>query len=212
MVLGYHAIISAYGFWLPNDPRGSWSDFVGAWELLRFGTATKTDERRSLAARPHDHGRRLEAKRALKYPPVTFNGIQARAIARGFGTFAQKSGMTVWACAVLRDHTHLIIARHTYPIEQAVNLLKGAATRRLVAEDVHPLAASARGQTRPHTPWARGLWKVFLNSDAHIRRAIRYVEDNPLKEGQRRQNWSFVRPYAGTEIRRQSLRSPLARG
>ena len=34
MVRWYHLIISAYGFWLPNDPRGSWSDFVGAWELL----------------------------------------------------------------------------------------------------------------------------------------------------------------------------------
>ena len=39
-VLVAHVIITAYGFWLPNDPRGSWSDFVGAWELLRFGRAT----------------------------------------------------------------------------------------------------------------------------------------------------------------------------
>ena len=49
MVLAYHVIFGAYGFWLPNDPRGSWSDFVGAWELLRFGKATKTTERRSVA-------------------------------------------------------------------------------------------------------------------------------------------------------------------
>jgi hypothetical protein len=28
MILGYHVIFGAYGFWLPNDPRGSWSDFV----------------------------------------------------------------------------------------------------------------------------------------------------------------------------------------
>ena len=25
MVLGYHIIRTAYGFWLPNDPWGSWS-------------------------------------------------------------------------------------------------------------------------------------------------------------------------------------------
>jgi len=30
MVLGTHLILTAYGFWLPNDPRGSWSDFVGS--------------------------------------------------------------------------------------------------------------------------------------------------------------------------------------
>jgi len=39
MIRAYHAIFTAYGFWLPNDPRGSWSDFVGSWELFRFGPA-----------------------------------------------------------------------------------------------------------------------------------------------------------------------------
>ncbi len=34
MIVAYHSIFCAYGFWLPNDPRGSWSDFVGAWELF----------------------------------------------------------------------------------------------------------------------------------------------------------------------------------
>ena len=47
MVLAYHVIFSIYGFWLPNDPRGSWSEFVGAWELVRYGTSTKTNTRRS---------------------------------------------------------------------------------------------------------------------------------------------------------------------
>lgn len=35
MVRWYHAIFSAYGFWLPNDPRGSWSDFVRAWHFFK---------------------------------------------------------------------------------------------------------------------------------------------------------------------------------
>ncbi len=48
MIHAYHAIFGAYGFWLPNDPRGSWSDFVGAWELLRFGKSTRSFERRIL--------------------------------------------------------------------------------------------------------------------------------------------------------------------
>jgi len=33
MVLGYHFIFSAYGFWLPNDPRGSWSDTIRVYDL-----------------------------------------------------------------------------------------------------------------------------------------------------------------------------------
>ena len=43
MVHAYHAIFGAYGFWLPNDPRGSWTTFVGSWELNPFGPATKTN-------------------------------------------------------------------------------------------------------------------------------------------------------------------------
>jgi hypothetical protein len=60
-VLAYHLIITTYGFWLPNDPRGSWSDFVRAWELFLFGgPATRTQERRSLARDPHDVARLLK--------------------------------------------------------------------------------------------------------------------------------------------------------
>jgi len=44
MVLASHCTFTAYGFRLPNDPRGSWSDFVRAWDLLLSGKATKTDE------------------------------------------------------------------------------------------------------------------------------------------------------------------------
>ena len=46
-VLAAHVIFTAYGFWLPNDPRGSWSDFVASWELLKFGRATKVTTRAS---------------------------------------------------------------------------------------------------------------------------------------------------------------------
>jgi hypothetical protein len=76
MILGYHVIFGAYGFWLPNDPRGSRSDFGGAWELYRYGPATKTTETRSLAHQPHDVAARLAAKQALKYPPVQFTGTR----------------------------------------------------------------------------------------------------------------------------------------
>src|SRR5579859_4776723 len=84
-VLVAHVIVTAYGFWLPNDPRGSWSDFVGSWELLRYGPATKTVERRSVAHREHDRGIRVAAKTALRRPAVAFSGLQARAVGRGFG-------------------------------------------------------------------------------------------------------------------------------
>jgi hypothetical protein len=95
MIVGYHLIMTAYGFWLPNDPRGSWSHFVGSWDLFRAGgtgTRNKVAERRSYAKDPHDRAKRVAAKAALSYPPVRFTGIQARAIGRGFGQYVEKSG------------------------------------------------------------------------------------------------------------------------
>jgi hypothetical protein len=50
VILASHVIVSAYGFWLPNEERGSWSDFVRKYELWRdFGPATKVDTTRSVA-------------------------------------------------------------------------------------------------------------------------------------------------------------------
>src|ERR1700679_1828107 len=100
MVHAYHVIFGTYGFWLPNDPRGSWSEFVGSWELLRFGCATTTAVRRSVAYSNHDRALRIEAKKTLKYPPVKFSGVQARAVARGFAQYVERSGIVVLACAI----------------------------------------------------------------------------------------------------------------
>jgi hypothetical protein len=47
---------------------------------------------------------------------------------------------------------------------------------------------------RPPQCFARGEWKVFLDPE-DVPEAVNYVEDNPLKEGLRRQNWNFVVPY-----------------
>src|SRR4051812_40638073 len=98
MIIGYHLIMTAYGFWLPNDPRGSWSDFVRSWELLRFGPATKVDTTHSVAGRKHDFKLRRAAKKALKDPEVHFSGVQARSVGNGFAEFAKRSGLTIWAC------------------------------------------------------------------------------------------------------------------
>jgi REP element-mobilizing transposase RayT len=195
MVLAYHLIMSAYGFWLPNDPRGSWSDFVGAWELLRFGRATKTNERRSLARNPHDASLRRAAKLALKYPDVEFNGLQARAIIRGFAQYAQSARLTVFACAILQDHVHLVIRRHRYRIESIAVQLKASATRQLVGEGIHPLRHFRTRTGRFPKAFSRGEWKVFLDEKHDIRRAIAYVEANPIKDGFAAQRWEFVIPF-----------------
>ena len=194
MIVAYHIIFSTYGFWLPNDPRGSWSDFVGAWELFRYGRATKTTETQSIANREHDRKQRQAAKRALKYPPVNFTGLQARAVARGFAGYFNRTKLPVCACAILPDHVHLVTGKPGMKVEQLVIQLKGDATRALQREGIHPLS-SYEGQGGPVPKcWARGQWKVFLDPD-DLPRAIQYVQNNPLKERKKKQVWSFMSPY-----------------
>jgi REP element-mobilizing transposase RayT len=198
-VIAYHLIITTYGFWLPNDPRGSWSDFVRAWELQRFGPATRTRDRRSLARHPHDRKLRLEAKKYLARKPVEYDGIQARAVARGIADFCRKSGCVVWACSILPCHVHIVVKRHRYSIERVSQQLKGAATRQLLTEKLHPFVDSAYQNGDIPTPWARRCWSVFLDSEEDIQRAIRYVEQNPVNERKRAQKWRCVTGYLSAD-------------
>ncbi|MEI7835302.1 MAG: transposase [Planctomycetota bacterium] len=200
MVIASHVIFSAYGFWLPNDPRGSWSEFVRSWDLFRFGPATKTTERRSVARKEHDIRARLAAKEALQYPPVKFTGLQALAVGRGMGEYAAKAHLAIWACAIVPDHVHMVVARHRLSVEQIVIQLKGAATRRLLEEDIHPLSRFVPAGVRPPKAFGKGQWKVFLNTPDDIARAISYVDNNPLRENLPAQSWSFVTSYSSRRV------------
>lgn len=195
MVLGYHAIMSFYGFWLPNDPRGSWSTWIRRWELLRFGPATKVSTHRSVAAAPCDHQLRRAAKRSLKYPAVILNGEQARAVALAFKSAIEAGGYECYACAILPEHVHLVFARHERKIEGILQHLRAVTTQQLNANGLNPLLQFKSANGYVPGLWGHGYWKVFLDTPLAMSRAIQYVELNPEKEGKRRQNWTMVVPY-----------------
>lgn len=194
MVIAYHVVFSTYGFWLPNDPRGSNSDFVRAEHLLKFGNARRVPHRRSVARAPHNSALRAAAKRALTHEPVEFSGLQARAVARGFAEFVGKSGVALYACAILPKHVHLVVARHRYKVEQVVNFLKGSATRRLIDEGIYPHMIGDVTEAKPPV-WGRDCRKVFLDTAIEVREKIDYVRDNPTKEGKPPQHWAFVTDF-----------------
>jgi REP element-mobilizing transposase RayT len=181
MIIAFHSTFTAYGFWLPNEPRGSWSEFVASWELARFGKATKVNTRRSVAGRQYDRERKQRMQQALKYPPVNFTGLQAREIVRGFA----ETPYVLHACAVLPQHVHLVIGYTPRDIRKAVGHLKSEATR----------ALREMGWFSERSPWADKGWNVFLDNEAAVRRAIGYVEQNPEREGKRRQTWRCVVPF-----------------
>jgi len=180
MILGFHSIISNYGFWLPNEPRGSWSDFVASWELFRFGPATMVNTHRSVAHRPYDKNLKREMQRVLKHDPVLFTGEQARLV----GMSLQRVPYPIYALAIMRDHTHLVLGAIERDVRRAVGHIKSEATRALRAQGFFP----------DRSPWADHGWNVYLDTVKDLERAIRYVQDNPLKEGLPRQNWNWVCP------------------
>ena len=183
MVIAYHVIFGAYGFWLPNDPRGSWSTEVWAQHLQSFGDATKVDTRQSLAGRQHDRSLRLVAKQHLQYAAVQFTPRQTRVVGDGFAQAVADLGLDVYACSIMPDHVHLVTGRWQSDVEYVAGFLKRAATRRLNDEQAHPLQGCRQANGRTPSPWVVGGWFVYLNSPPEVRGRIRYVEENPPKAG-----------------------------
>ena len=93
----------------------------------------------------------------------------------------------------------MIVARHRYKVEQVCNLLKGEATKQLKLECRHPQARFITENGKLPSMWAERQWKVYLDSEEVIECAMHYVEENPEKEGKRRQQWSFVTPFTGLD-------------
>jgi len=89
----------------------------------------------------------------------------------------------------------MVLGRHRYHGETMVRLLKAEATTELARTGLHPLNSFPQRDGTFPSPWARKCWKVFLNNDDDILRAIDYVEKNPVKEGKPPQRWSFVMPF-----------------
>ena len=199
MVIAYFTTFTVYGFWLPNDPRGSGSVYVGSRALYEFGSATKVHTRRSVARQWCDPVIRREAKAALKYPPVELTGLQALHVARGFAEVLAKARCTAYACAMLPDHVHLVVSRPPYSIEQLVTRLKDGATSALVERGLHPFEDYPLVRGRLPKMWGRGKWNIYLDNEDQVWDRINYVEKNPVKQGLPAQKWSFVKPFGGSE-------------
>src|SRR4051812_31038798 len=162
-VIGFHLIACTYGFWLPNDERGSGSDFVRAEALVKFGPANPVSHGRSVAWRPFDREIRRMALASLRYPAVVLNDAQIAAAGRGVGReIAAFGAADVQAFAQLRNHFHLVCGRCRYDARRFAGRLKGAATRQLLAEGIHPFGAFRDGEGKVPSPWSVKPWVVYL--------------------------------------------------
>ena len=203
LVIAYHLIWTAYGWWLPNDPRGSGSNQVASDLIAELGELHHGRKR----VQPPGKVVRAFYERAaaiLKFPLLAFDEAARATIAEAFAEVITEERYTCYACAIMPDHVHVLIRKHKHTIEEIAKKLKDGSRLRL----------GATGQRDgDHPTWTGGDgWSVFLDHPAAVRRTIPYIEQNPEKIGLPKQRWAFVKEYDNWPLHEgHSLNSPYAR-
>lgn len=193
---------TVYGWWLPNDPRGSTSkvvrsDFLNELGELHFGRKTLQPASRDIRAFYE------QAKSLLKYPLLDFNSSAIKSVGTGFDEALQRFRYTCYACAILPDHVHLLIRKHKHTAEEMIANLQHFSRLRLSADG---------SRSADHPTWTRGGWKVFLDHPDEVIRTINYIDRNPIPYLMKKQKWPFVTLYDNWPLHRgHSLNSPYVK-
>jgi REP element-mobilizing transposase RayT len=143
------------------------------------------------------------AEGALKFPLADFSSAEVRAVGEGFAEAMCEHKYTCYACAIMPDHVHMIIRKHRDKAEQMIENVQKSSRLRL---------GSLGLRSPDHPVWSGSGWKVFLDHPDHIRRTIRYVQQNPIKLRRPAQDWEFVSEYDGWPLHEgHNPNSPYAR-
>ncbi len=193
MVIAHHLILTGYGHWLPNDPRGSTSREVVAGKLWGLG---ELHEGRKFPQPPRQTLKSFhkDAQRQLEHPVLWFDAAKRQVIADAFAQTMQDHRYTCFAFAILSNHAHLVIRKHRDRAETMIDHLRIESASRLCRladiPDIHPV-------------WNTGHYKKFLFTPEDITRTVAYIHNNPAGERIPEQNFPFVTPYR-TEWHRQN--------
>ncbi len=204
-VIAYHLVWTAYGWWLPNDPRGSGSHAIRSDFLAELGEIHLGRKKKRLQPAGKDVRRFYETASArLKHPLLTFDEMQRAIIGAAFAEVINQERYTSYACAVMPDHVHILIRKHKHSAEEMAERLKELSRTKLIEQ-------GQRAATHPIWTADSG-WSVFLDHPDEVRRTIRYIVENPIKIGLPAQRWHFVKMYDGWPLHPgHSPNSPYAR-
>lgn len=187
MVAAYHLIWTAYGWWLPNDPRGSTSHEIRVEQIADLGELHHG--RKPVQPLPRDLREFYErAGAVLKHDLLTFENPDVEVIAGSFRRAIVEQKYTCYACAIMHDHVHALIRKHKHHAEDMIKNLQDESRADLIAAGRRPAG---------HPVWGGPGWKVFLWTQADMVRTEKYIEGNPTKARQPAQKWDFVKPYDG---------------
>lgn len=186
-IIGQHLIWTLYGHWLANDLRGSGSEALREEKFASLGQVHQG--RKPESEQPSRRELRDFYKQAnplLKFPKFWMDAAKRQALGEALERVVVQRSYTVWACAVLSNHVHMVIRRHRDDALTMWHQVADAARLRLREE------ASLVAE---HPVWSSRPYKVFLHTPAEVWTRVRYVEKNPVKEGLPPQHYEFVQTY-----------------
>ena len=202
LVIAYHLVWTGYGWWLPNDPRGSSSPLIRQDVLAELGQLHPGRK----SVQPTNCEIREFHRRAgerLYFKQMQFSPHEWELIAAALAEVIREERYTCYACAVMPDHVHFLVRKHKHSAEEMIENFQSASRMRLRREGRWGVS---------HPVWGGLGWKVFLDHPRAIRRTIEYVEQNPVKWGLPQQSWGFVAEYDGWPLHAgHSPNSPYAR-
>ena len=187
MIIGHHLIWTLYGHWLANDLRGSGSIDLYDDKFAPLGPIHRGRKPRHLQpCRKELRAFYKQAEPLLNFPRFWIEEAKRQAIGNAFAKVVVDRKYTVWACAILSNHAHMVIRRHR---DDALAMWQAfAEASRFALRDFADVGADHPvGSARP--------FKVFLRTVGEVRGRIQYVEGNPEKEGLPRQQYHFVQSY-----------------
>src|SRR4051794_35533665 len=100
MVIAYHLVWTLYGWWLPNDPRGSMSRSIASDVISELGALHYGRKRVQPSSREIRAFYEVAATK-LKHPLLTLAPTEFPVIARAFASVISAQGYTCYACAVM---------------------------------------------------------------------------------------------------------------
>jgi len=173
MVIAHHLMWTAYGYWLPNDPRGSMSREIREERLEQLGSrhyGRKAEQPSAAEQRAF----REQAQSVLKHELLAIDSDDVRILAGSFADVIRDRNYTCYACAIMPDHVHLLIRKHRDKGELMIEQLQQVTRDALIQEG---------RRTVDHPAWGGPGWDVFQRTQRQVETTIEYIRNNPVKIG-----------------------------
>ena len=193
MIVGYLLIWTAYGWWLPNDPRGRSSHAI---RVERFADLGELHHGRKVVQPNSQELRQFyaNARDALKHPLLTFSSDEVQTLAEGFATVISEQNYTCYACAIMPDHVHAIV---WFPEpDQISHFMKqwkqrsSIQIKRLIGSS---LIRYAETIDLAEPIWQAGYYGFNLYSEGKVEEKLAYMHLNPVGAGlvERPSDWPW---------------------